>query len=375
MRNLKKFNKALSSFFEGQVKWAAGLLENPTGKPKRVKRVRKVEAMEWDEVAPVHEKKPEAEELPAVEPEIAVAKPTEVKEPEPEEIEKPRATTALPPKRERADKLKPVVLTSRGQQKEKERFQTKSEPTEAAVPKIEKAPAEKPKSVEPVAEAGKNFEAQSPKEEDIEDIVVTESAPAVTTRGAKILLGAIYVLAIAGLLIFLMALKIMTQSMHSEDLERQIQALRDEADKKSDYKDTIIAPPEVLRGQVILRSGTSNTRSQVPKVSIMLYTKAQVEEALKNYQEEVSSAPGDFAKIRFPAAISRTISDSEGFYSLDIPEQGSYVLMARVNVPKKGTRMWLLEVDTKDRLNTPIDLTDLNRLASPTKAPIVNVAR
>lgn len=168
MRNLKKFNKALSSFFDGQVKWAAGLLENPTGKPKRVKRVRKVEPMEWDEGSAVKAEEPKAD-IETIESEPDISNAPEAKEPEAEESDKLRSPTALPPKRERSDKLKPVVLTSRGQQKEKERFKTKAESSDSAPPKAEEFPVEKPKPSERAAEQTKAPEVTMPEEDAVED--------------------------------------------------------------------------------------------------------------------------------------------------------------------------------------------------------------
>lgn len=305
---------------------------------------------------------------------------TSPSEPEP----KPREAVALPSKREKPDPRRPTIITSQVRPKEKERFQSKAPPaTPLPSPEVESEPSQEeppepiPVDSEPVPESPQfshdaGIEAPFP--------VKKEKTPATGRKKLSDLPPVVFLisLGVAGLLIFVLGIMVMVLSMKNDEQAQHLASLREELEKKDSYKDSLIAPPEILRGQVITRAGSSNARQPVSRVSVMLFKPEQVEEALKTYQDALnqSSSPADFARIRFPNPLASSLTDSRGFYSLDVPEPGTYVVMARVSLPKKkGMRMWLLQVDTKDRLNTPVDLTDLNRISAPTSAPIVNWAR
>ena len=68
----------------------------------------------------------------------------------------------------------------------------------------------------------------------------------------------------------------------------------------------------------------------------------------------------DFLK-NIPAPIQTTTTDSDGRFECKIPQPGEYVLQTAIRSAKTGAlRLWFVSFDSRDPLNTPVDITESN---------------
>jgi hypothetical protein len=144
------------------------------------------------------------------------------------------------------------------------------------------------------------------------------------------------------------------------------------AEAKEKYQKVLFASREVaesnlVRGRVILRDA-SGKRVSLPGIKIRIYPRAQIESHLAARHESVAQAGGtDLFRLAthflkgMPDPLETTSTDSDGRFELKVPEPGEYVLQTGIRSAKTGEmRVWFVTFDSRDALNTPVDITESN---------------
>lgn len=153
----------------------------------------------------------------------------------------------------------------------------------------------------------------------------------------------------------------------SLDKERAANA---EWEKK--YQNVLFAAREVaesnlVRGRVILRDADGK-RVSLPGIKMRLYPRAQMETYLADRYAKIAEAGGTdptrlaahFLK-NIPNAIEVVSTNSDGRFEFKIPEPGEYVIQTSIRSAKNGAmRLWFVTFDSRDPLNTAVDLTESN---------------
>jgi len=173
-------------------------------------------------------------------------------------------------------------------------------------------------------------------------------------------------------------------------LKQQI-ASRDAAlaDKEKDYQKLSfagreIAEKDVVRGRVIIRS-ENGLRTPQPKIKVCLYTRAAIDDHLAaRFQERSASPPATETHVQqaaffvrgLPMPMAVTTTDSSGRYEFQIPTPGEYVIYTSMSGPSPegiAARVWMLAFDSRDPLNTAIDISEANaiRLFLPGMVPLL----
>lgn len=134
---------------------------------------------------------------------------------------------------------------------------------------------------------------------------------------------------------------------------------------------TGLLEPGILRGWVILRTRTGE-RASVPNVALALYDRQTIARHLEEFRMQAGPEPPEVAVQKFvdslppPLHLERT--QSAGNFEFHTTEPGEYVLVSKIFYEKsRRIRCWLLDVDTRDELNTPIVINEANsaRAADP----------
>jgi len=146
------------------------------------------------------------------------------------------------------------------------------------------------------------------------------------------------------------------------------EAANSEWEKK--YRDILFAAREVaardqVRGRVIIRNA-GGKRIALPGIKVRLYARAEMETYLADRQSRLSEAGGtDPARLslhflkNLPPPLETTSSDSDGRFELKIPAAGEYILQTSIRSAKTGEmRLWFVAFDSRDPLNTPVDITE-----------------
>jgi hypothetical protein len=144
------------------------------------------------------------------------------------------------------------------------------------------------------------------------------------------------------------------------------------AEWKHKYENVLFAAREVssndlVRGKVIIRD-TAGKRTVLPDVKVRLYPRAELEAFLSERYAHIAEAGGTdptrlaahFLK-NIPAPIETTTTNSDGRFECKIPKPGEYVLQTGIRSAKTGAlRLWFVAFDSRDPLNTPVDITESN---------------
>ena len=144
------------------------------------------------------------------------------------------------------------------------------------------------------------------------------------------------------------------------------------AEWKQKYENVLFAAREVasndlVRGKVILRDATGK-RIILPGIKIRLYPRAEIEEFLSERYKRIADAGGTDANRlsahflkTIPLPIETTTTDSDGRFDCKIPQPGEYVIQTGIRSGKTGgLRLWFVAFDSRDPLNTPVDITETN---------------
>ena len=141
---------------------------------------------------------------------------------------------------------------------------------------------------------------------------------------------------------------------------------------KQKYENALFAAREVasndlVRGKVIMRDAAGR-RATLPNVEVRLYSRAEIEAYLSERYSHIAEAgetdptrlPAHFLK-NIPPPIETTTTNSDGRFECKVPEPGEYVLQTAIQSEKSGsTRLWFVTFDSRDPLNTPVDITESN---------------
>jgi len=141
---------------------------------------------------------------------------------------------------------------------------------------------------------------------------------------------------------------------------------------KQKYENVLFAAREVasndlVRGKVIIRDA-GGKRIVLPGIKIRLYPRAEIEAFLSERYARIAEAGGtDPARLSthflkgIPSPIEVTTTDSDGRFECKVPEPGEYVIQTGIRSGKNGSmRIWFVAFDSRDPLNTPVDLTESN---------------
>jgi len=141
---------------------------------------------------------------------------------------------------------------------------------------------------------------------------------------------------------------------------------------KQKYENVLFAAREVaandlVRGKVILRNAAGK-RIVLPDVKVRLYPRAEIESYLSDRYARIAEAGGaDLARLsahflkNLPPPLETTTTDSDGRFECKIPKPGEYVLQTGIRSAKTGeVRLWFVAFDSRDPLNTPVDITEAN---------------
>lgn len=148
------------------------------------------------------------------------------------------------------------------------------------------------------------------------------------------------------------------------------EAANSEWEKK--YQNVLFAAREVaakdqVRGRVILRN-PAGKRITLPGIKVRLFSRADMEAYLSDRHASAAEAGGtDQSRLslhflkNMPAPIETTTTDSDGRYELKVPTPAEYVLQTSIRSAKTGEmRVWFVAFDSRDPLNTPVDITESN---------------
>lgn len=148
------------------------------------------------------------------------------------------------------------------------------------------------------------------------------------------------------------------------------EAANSEWEKK--YQNVLFAAREVaakdqVRGRVIIRN-PAGKRITLPGIKVRLFRRAEIEAYLAGRNACVAEAGGtDQARLslhflkNMPAPIETTTTDSDGRFEIKLPAPAEYVLQTSIRSAKTGEmRLWFVAFDSRDPLNTPVDITESN---------------
>ncbi|MFA7345282.1 MAG: hypothetical protein WC003_13340 [Terrimicrobiaceae bacterium] len=138
------------------------------------------------------------------------------------------------------------------------------------------------------------------------------------------------------------------------------------------FHDVLFAARDVaadgqVRGRVIIRDA-GNKRVSLPGIKVRLYRRSDIEAHLAARQADIAEAEGgDPARLalhflkNLPEAIEVTSTNSDGRFEFQIPEPGEYVIQTGIRSGKTGAmRLWFVAFDSRDPLNTAVDITESN---------------
>ena len=128
-----------------------------------------------------------------------------------------------------------------------------------------------------------------------------------------------------------------------------------------------VASNDLVRGRVIIRDANGQ-RVVLPGIKIRLYPRAEIEEFLSERYKRIADAGGTDANRlsahflkTIPLPIETTTTDSDGRFECKIPQPGEYVIQTGIRSGKTGgLRLWFVAFDSRDPLNTPVDITETN---------------
>ena len=141
---------------------------------------------------------------------------------------------------------------------------------------------------------------------------------------------------------------------------------------KKKYQNVLFAARDVttsdeIRGRVIIRNADQK-RITPPGIKMRLFHRADMEAYLSARHAKIAEIEGTdpnrlalhFLK-NMPVPVEATATDSAGRFEFKIPAPGEYVIMTSIRTGKSGRmRLWFVAFDSRDPLNTPVDITESN---------------
>lgn len=128
-----------------------------------------------------------------------------------------------------------------------------------------------------------------------------------------------------------------------------------------------VASEDTVRGRAILRDA-SGKRIALPGIKVRLYTRSAVESHLSaRHEAEVEGEGAERTRLathylkNLPPPLETTSTDSDGRFELKVPEPGEYIIQTSIRSAKSGEmRLWFVAFDSRDPLNTAVDITESN---------------
>ena len=128
-----------------------------------------------------------------------------------------------------------------------------------------------------------------------------------------------------------------------------------------------VAESNVVRGRMVLRD-ESGQRIAMPALEVRLFPKKAIQEHLdERHASAVQQGLTDPARLTthylkdLPRPLDVTSTDSHGRFELKVPEPGDYVIQTHLYSKKTGgTRIWFVSFDSREPLNTPVDISESN---------------
>ena len=175
---------------------------------------------------------------------------------------------------------------------------------------------------------------------------------------------------LAGALFWITGLysEIATQNERLDEMQRKLD------EKEKEYQRMLfvareIAEPGIVRGSLILRN-ESGKRIAMPGVQISLYPRKVIEDYLEARRRAASQLPAGtsidgirFFATEMPRAITSTTTDASGRYEFKVSEPGEYIVSTVVSTPGPSgpvNKLWFVSFDSRDSLNTAVDITETN---------------
>jgi hypothetical protein len=158
------------------------------------------------------------------------------------------------------------------------------------------------------------------------------------------------------------------QNLRLQQVEKQL------ADKEKENQRLLfvareVAGPGIVRGSLVLRN-EAGKRVAMPGVQVFLFPRKAVEGHLESKGREAALLPADthrddaeFFLADFPKALANTTTDASGRYEFQVPEPGEYVISTSISSTNKNvnsTRLWFVSFNSRDPLNTAVDITETN---------------
>lgn len=139
-----------------------------------------------------------------------------------------------------------------------------------------------------------------------------------------------------------------------------------------------MAAPGTVRGTVILRN-SGGKRVAIPGLSVQLFTRQAIEEFLDSRFKVAPSGGLQAGEIPafltegLPAPASATTTDASGRFDFNVPDPGEYVLVATVGGDGQAIpdRVWFVSFDSRDPVNTLVELTDMNPVQQLVRSLVV----
>ena len=189
------------------------------------------------------------------------------------------------------------------------------------------------------------------------------------SRNSQILLPGIFSVAVA------LGAYLWVGKVSGENEELKARVLRSEAanlEWKQKYQNVLFAAREVasndlVRGRVVVRDAAGK-RVVLPGIKVRLYPRQEIETFLSERYARIAEAGGtDPARLsvhflkQLPPPIENVATDSDGRFECKVPEPGEYVIQTSIRSAQSGAmRLWFVTFDSRDPLNTPVDITESN---------------
>ena len=130
-----------------------------------------------------------------------------------------------------------------------------------------------------------------------------------------------------------------------------------------------IAPMGEVHGWLVLRA-SDGTRVPASTVTVKVFRNEDIKEFLSESAPKLlTNTPNDLglrmSMSSLPDPVASTITNQIGAFNVKLPEMGRYVIFSEVSVQHSGKYFaWLLEFDSRDEINTPVELSPANAIKS-----------